>query len=1106
MKKSLFKIISVLFISTMIFVSCSNLFDSEKSVDGGYQISGTVSPYDFAETLPARTAFPTAPDSTTIFYYTVTATLGGKTVIDDVEGINGAQFNLKIPSAGEWSVTASCYDDESRQNLLYKTTTPTVIKVSNDSPSKFANLTLKPLMTSGKTGTLNLEIDGTRLASSFHPSQIQVECISGNLPDMDDRITYFFNILTKKYTLKTKDGKALPSGSYTFNINFITPSQNLYFYSVTETVNIYDGLETNRWVKNGNEEYVTSDGKFELTDEIVNKFQQESIYVDSSATSDNVSGSWIDPYKSLDAAIARLKANSSIKTIFVSGNHTISKNLNFSNGGNVTHDLTIKKNPRATAKPVVTTTTKESFIVGGPCKIVIENIDFAGCGNNDGASPTGTNSDTNTKAGAFLYFQASTGSAEITNCTISNYYSDKGGAICAGASSTTTLTNVNITGCKAKNGGAIAVHGNMTYVSGSIKECSATQNGGAICIFNNSKVSLTDITIADCITGNNDSAAIDIDGEATKAELKISGKNIIAENYLSGTTTKKNVRLESAARRIIIAGDIAGSKIGVSSANAPTMGHNLVFTSGYSTYNSGVAPSKYFIGDNFTVVSDNGEAALAVGGGLISKEIYDDVKFEIDRTSVFYDLPDASWRTINVKAKLADEEITLSSIKLKLLNRGDFVKESGTGTIVVDRDFLFDDTYVLQVEGVYKGTTYRGNFDISYTKGDNFLTLTAPPTSGSYNIASVDSMEKLGTMVNNGATFAGVELYLQEDIVLPENFVMIGDSGESVSNNFKGVFDGNNHKITVTGLAAGSTSIFGLVRESGVIRNLIVEGNVSATGDFYGLCNYLNVSARIENCINRCSITTTNGKAAGFSGGGDNGAVFVNCRNEADISGKNYVGGLVADCTNAKFDGCVNTGNITTTGDAAGGIAGKLYGSIVNCINTGTITARINAGGICGDSNTTSSNKDGIVNCYNSGSVIATVCYAGGILGKAGSTSTSYDYALVRNCFNTGSVTAETQNTAFGIIGEVVSGIKKIPSHGYFNNNYYLSGCVPEGQTGCAEIADSSGKFSASANIDDAITNLTSWVTSNPTFSCSCSGNFTLKHWRSVDDVIEFVE
>lgn len=1073
MKKSLFKIISVLFISTMIFVSCSNFFDSEKSVDGGYQISGTVSPYDFAETLPARTAFPTLPASATIFYYTVTATLGGKTVIDDVEGINGAQFNLKIPSAGEWSVTASCFGDSARQNLLYKTTTPTVIKVSNDSPSKFANLTLKPLMTAGKTGTLNLEIDGSGLdEASFHPSEIQVECISGNLPDMNDRISASFDDGTKIYALKTNDGQSLPSGSYTFNINFFNRSKNLYFYSVTETVNIYDDLETNRWVKNGDEEYITAAGKFVLTDAIVNKFQQESIYVDSSATSDNASGTWIDPYKTLDAAIDRLKANPSIKTIFVSGNHTISKNLNFSNGGNVTHDLTIKKNPRASTKPVVTTTTKESFIVGGPHKIVIENIDFTGCGNNDGASPTGTNSDTNTKAGAFLYFQASTGSAEITNCTISDYYSDKGGAICAGASSTTTLTNVDITGCKAQNGGAISVYGNVTYVSGSITECSATQNGGAIRIFknstNNSKISLTDITIANCKTGNENSAAIDIEAEATKAELKISGKNIIAENYYGDTETKKNVRLETAARRIIIAGDIAGSKIGVSHDEGvftATIGNPATFTTGFTNCTAS-AGSVFFDDSGKTGISVNpedNEAALTYSGGTLS-DIFTDMNIKFD-TSVRSFFPGIAktiyitpylylngsntrepytnriWNSIQYETWITCDGVLIEGTTTKNTLKA-ATEESGRCPIPVNipATIIYEDNYIMHVKTTYTVDGYAPrSFDAFFSlKGEKDAKDLAgvPPAGTTVKVSSKDGIKKIADLVNSGHNLAGINFVQSMDITSAGDWTPIGNE----SNYFSGSFDGNGKKITDAKISAGGSGsckgLFGSTRNA-TIKNIKLEDSTISTSNNYNSGSIIGnmLGGILENCtVSRISLTS-NGTTStgGLVGSASSGAVIKNCDvYDSSIGGRSGTGGVVGTVgSGCKVINCsyarTSPGNFSVSiyrsqgsGETGmGGIAGKNEGLIINCYNSGklfTSDSLRQVGGIAGI------NEAGgkILNCCNIGFVDG----ANTVGGIAGLNKGEISNCVSASCLKTN--------------GTKVANIAGINDSGTIKDNYYL--------------------------------------------------------------------
>lgn len=1039
MKKSLFKIISVLFISTMIFVSCSNLFDSEKSVDGGYQISGTVSPYDFAETSPARTAFPTAPDSTTIFYYTVTATLDGKTVIDDVEGVNGAQFNLKIPSAGEWSVTASCFGDSARQNLLYKTTTPTVIKVSNDSPSKFANLTLKPLMTTGKTGTLNLEIDGTGLdAASFHPSVIHVECISGNLPDMDDRISYSFNASTKEYTLKTKTGQVLPSGSYTFNINFITPSKNLYFYSVTETVNIYDGLVTNRWVKNGDEEYITSDGKFVLTDAIVNKFQQESIYVDSSATNANASGTWIDPYKSLDAAIDSLKANPSIKIIFVTGNLETSKTLVFRAGGNVTHDLTIKKNPRATAKPVVTTDTQSSFITVEEHKIIIENIDFKGCGNNLGVYPTGDVNGPGTKVGAFLHVGPySAASAEITNCTISDYYSNNGGAISTGVNSNTTLTNVDITRCKAsKNGGAIYAYGNVTYVSGNITDCSATEDGGAICISNNSKISLTDITIANCKTGNENSAAIDIANDASNAELKISGENIIAENYYGDTETKKNVRLETADRRIIIAGDIAGSKIGVSHDEGiftATIENPATFTTGFTKCTAS-AGSVFFDDSGKTGISVNPadkEAAFTVSGGVINVVTSQKITFTCQECQDYILFYPGIEKEIDIKPALTisgnqidvNDELWENVIWTTWLTCDGIevpgTRKDGSGyeiTAVIPKTVIYEDNYILHVKATVNELSHDASWPVKGKKDISYMSA-APTAPGTYSIASSDGLKTLKGWVTDGkVTSTDFVFELTEDLNVSTS--RIGTSEFP----FKAVFDGKGHTLTGLNIGGNSDSALFTYIDSAIIKNLTIEGSVQGADYTAGIVGKA-TNSEILNCTNKAAITAY------------------------DIASAYRIAGICNTAENTTIDGCVNEGSVQSTKKTAAGILAQGSGTttVKNCVNRGSVKSTATGGYVAGIVGEIVSSATVVIDgCRNEFNVESTNSYAAGI--ATGGSSSS----IIRNCINTGAVTSGSSSTAGGIQPAQNANIYNCYNTGTISNSSgYAGGIVAKGSESC---------------------------------------------------------
>ena len=66
----------------------------------------------------------------------------------------------------------------------------------------------------------------------------------------------------------------------------------------------------------------------------------------------------------------------------------------------------------------------------------------------------------------------------------------------------------------------------------------------------------------------------------------------------------------------------------------------------------------------------------------------------------------------------------------------------------------------------------------------------------------------------------------------------------------------------------------------------------------------------------------------GFAG--EFNGVVINCVNEGDVYGKNFVGGIIADkgqCMgNCIVRNCTFSGNVVATGDYVGGISGAAYG------------------------------------------------------------------------------------------------------------------------------------------------------------------------------------
>ena len=213
-----------------------------------------------------------------------------------------------------------------------------------------------------------------------------------------------------------------------------------------------------------------------------------------------------------------------------------------------------------------------------------------------------------------------------------------------------------------------------------------------------------------------------------------------------------------------------------------------------------------------------------------------------------------------------------------------------------------------------------------------------------YQIGSGAELAWLANAVNNASSGTKFYVVLTDDIDLGgQPWTPIGKD----SHEFSGVFDGKGH--VVEGLKVSNVADAGLfgVAKGAAIKNLVVRGSVTGTGNAAGiLAKAKNEACTIENCGNEAAVS-----------GADNAAGIL-ARNNYYNSGTAIVG-------------CYNTGGITVTksGGYAGGIAGSGSGdvAVTDCYNVGKINGSY-AGGIRGQSAVTSASA--IKNCYNSGNVV----------------------------------------------------------------------------------------------------------------------------------------
>ncbi|MDE5666877.1 MAG: hypothetical protein K2I29_01410, partial [Clostridia bacterium] len=154
-----------------------------------------------------------------------------------------------------------------------------------------------------------------------------------------------------------------------------------------------------------------------------------------------------------------------------------------------------------------------------------------------------------------------------------------------------------ISGNTAGNGGGVYAS-NYTKITGGLITKNSATGGGGFTIGVGSTLEMTGGTISGNTATGNDSAGIYFAGNST---FNVSGSPQIYENKRG--EAEHNVYLSN--NKITVSGLLSNAKIGVTMSTAGT------FTTGYSNYLNGIAPSMFFFADNGKeIILSNNEAAI----------------------------------------------------------------------------------------------------------------------------------------------------------------------------------------------------------------------------------------------------------------------------------------------------------------------------------------------------------------------------------------------------------------------------------------------------------------------------------------------------------------
>ena len=208
--------------------------------------------------------------------------------------------------------------------------------------------------------------------------------------------------------------------------------------------------------------------------------------------------------------------------------------------------------------------------------------------------------------------------------------------------------------------------------------------------------------------------------------------------------------------------------------------------------------------------------------------------------------------------------------------------------------------------------------------------------NGNVTISTAEGLFYFAKKANAGNNFAGKTVTLANNIDLNnEKWTPIGNFNDATTQ-FKGTFDGQNHAVTGLKVEESRKNGVGFFSKvyTGTIKNLTVEGSVSASNCTYvgGIVGH--GYATITNCTFKGTVGNNNSmQVGGIAGSG--GFTVTDCSVYADVTAECWAGGIVGNCqdggayTNCYVDGVISAEYAFYGGGAAGITPVPLYPSQV---------------------------------------------------------------------------------------------------------------------------------------------------------------------------------
>lgn len=335
--------------------------------------------------------------------------------------------------------------------------------------------------------------------------------------------------------------------------------------------------------------------------------------------------------------------------------------------------------------------------------------------------------------------------------------------------------------------------------------------------------------------------------------------------------------------------------------------------------------------------------------------------------------------------------------------------------------------------------------------------------SSPYLLKTASDVKNLRDKVNTeGFSFENTYFQLTEDITLPTGWKPIGvtrDGKKDLQNGanlnaFSGIFDGNNHTVTIP---EGGLPLFGYVRNTR-IRNLNIYGTKIAG---YGLVNNFEGVGLSGTAVEIDNVTLKSGSStlkAGLLGANKTMSPYAGCSSSFEAT--------VRNCTIEKdvvigYDKDMNE---------IGAIAGRMQGTVENCISYATVYGSSYVGGIIGTRDNAMGNCS-VIGCKFYGTVEASSEVAGGIAGGGYDNSTAPNGCkiTINSCSAEGSITGSDK--VGGILGGDLYVAQTWNNCTYTFKNNSFTGKVQATKADAAYVGGIIGFYDSLNRIDDITNN-----------------------------------